>query len=161
MKPVLFIFLSVLLGLSAAFSQTAGGPDRTSFYEAMSSSDPDRLDKEIKNLAALHFSTKEAFLGALEMKKAGLIKGVKNKLSLFKSGHKKLEAAIVQDSKNTELRFLRLMIQENAPKTLGYNKDLQADASWIREHFSGLSGTIQQAVRRYSKTSAVLPATDL
>jgi len=161
MKPVLFILFSLFFGRSAAFSQTASGPDRVAFYEAMSSSDPARLDKEIKNLAALQFSAKDAFTGALEMKKAGLVKGVKNKLNLFKAGHKKLEAAIGSDSKNTELRFLRLMIQENAPKTLGYNKDIQSDVSWIKEHFSGLSSPVQQAIRRYSKTSTVLPTADL
>jgi len=59
------------------------------------------------------------------MKKAGLVAGVGNKLKVFKTGLQELEASIKQDNTNAEYRFMRLMIQENAPGILGYKKEIK------------------------------------
>jgi len=106
------------------------------------------------------FSEKDAFIGTLQMKIAGLLGNPEKKLSWFKAGHIKLESAISADSLNAELRFLRLMIQEHAPAILGYKKALSADRRVIRANFTRLPGTVQQAVLEYSRHSTVLKPED-
>ncbi len=102
----------------------------------------------------------KAFEGALMMKKAGLLKGAGNKLKQFKAGREKLESSLQTDPGNTEFRFLRLMMQENAPKILGYNDELEEDHQHLRKNFKTLPSSVQQVVIDYSKTSKILKPSD-
>ena len=86
------------------------------------------------------------------MKKAGIINGAGKKLNLFKAGRKKLEAEIKKDSSNVELRFLRLMTQENAPGILGYKNELQTDREYIRK------GILINCYRLFSMPLRTIPS---
>jgi hypothetical protein len=99
---------------------------------------------------------KGAYMGALLMKKADLMGSAKEKLALFKEGRRKLEAAMAKDSANTEYRFLRLIIEEHAPKVVKYRSHLQEDSKYIQERFQKLPQAVRTAVIDYSKTSKVL-----
>ncbi len=61
-------------------------------------------------------------------------KGVKNKKQTFKRGINLLEKQIKRAPKNIELRFIRLSIQENSPKILGYKKNIKEDKTFIINH---------------------------
>ncbi len=63
--------------------------------------------------------------------KARFEKGIKNKKRTFKQGANLLEKQIKRAPKNIELRFIRLSIQENSPKILGYNKNIKEDKIFI------------------------------
>ena len=130
--------------------------NREKFYSAISSEDLNKVDDQLKILEEMSIPEKEGFTGALLMKKAGIVKSVKNKLNLFKVGNHKLEDAIRQDSLNTEYRFLRLIIQENAPNILNYNKDKKNDSVFIKENYKNLPPVVKQAIIDYSKKSKVL-----
>lgn len=132
--------------------------DRAAFYAAMGSKDLATINTQLQLLQKAAIKEKEAFTGALLMKKAGLVGGPAKKLKTFKEGHEKLEAALAKESNNAEFRFLRLMIQENAPKILNYDKDLATDSEFITKHFSELPPAVQKAVTDYSKRSKVLKA---
>ncbi len=102
-----------------------------------------------------------AYKGALLMKKAGLINGPLNKLDMFKEGHKILEKEIQSDPKNTEYRFLRLTIQENAPKILGYNENLDEDKLFIGQHYHSMSLEMKLHIKEYASRSTILNQSDL
>ena len=57
---------------------------------------------------------------------------------------------------NTEFNFLRLIIQEHAPKAVDYRKNIDNDVALIRSGYKTLSPTVQQAINDYSKKSKVL-----
>ncbi|RYZ29487.1 MAG: hypothetical protein EOO10_06170 [Chitinophagaceae bacterium] len=124
------------------------------FYEAMSSDKPEALDQQLDLLKSWTGTEKQAYRGALTMKKAGYVSGAGKKLRTFKAGNKDLEGAINIDKDNVEYRFLRLMIQEHAPGILGYNDDLQADSDYIRKSFKNLHPAARQAVIDYTKTKS-------
>lgn len=130
--------------------------DRSVFYAAMSSDKLDVINSQLVILKAVSNFEKEAFEGALLMRKSGLVKTAKEKLDLFKTGRIKLEKAISKNTDNIEFRFLRVIIQENAPKIVKYKKELEADAKLIRTNFKDLSAFLQQVINDYSKTSTVL-----
>ena len=119
------------------------------------------VDKELNLLKTAVIAEKNAYEGALLMKKAGLAAGPKNKLDLFKQGHKKLEAVLQKDSTNVEFRLLRLMIQEKSPGILGYKSELGKDCLFIRNNFKKLPPVAQQAALDYSKGSKILKLQDL
>ncbi|MBP6090726.1 MAG: hypothetical protein KA521_05685 [Crocinitomicaceae bacterium] len=104
----------------------------------------------------LNGAEKDAYTGALKMKQAESMKTPKEKLTAFKEGKIALEAAILVQPKNTEFRFLRIMIQENAPKILKYQVNLKEDASYLKEHYLSLSSDVKNAVIAYSKSSNYL-----
>lgn len=151
---IICLFFFVGLGLFSRVNAQAF--DKAAFYKVMENGNTDAVDKELKIIEAAPNINKEAYSGALLMKKAGLIKGASKKLSVFKGGHAKLESAIEKEKENAEWRFLRLIIQENAPKILNYKSDKKEDAAMIHGSFKKLSPEVQSAVMDYRKHSDTL-----
>lgn len=156
------LVIAIILCLPALVPAQESAPKftRKELYAAMASSDVAIVDNQLNALKNIDLKDKSAYEGALTMKKAGLVKGANKKLKFFKEGHKKLEAAILKDKDNGELRFLRLMIQEHAPGILHYKSDLDKDSTYIRQSFKKLPVDVQQAITNYSKTSKVLRPED-
>lgn len=134
--------------------------DRSAFYEVMKSGRLEEINAELALVDATAIKEKDAYKGALLMKKAGLVKKAKDKLNFFKSGRIYFETAILSDSNNVEYHFLRLTIQEHAPKVVKYSDQLENDRQFIQKFFKNLSPVVQQAVIDYSKTSKVLRPED-
>lgn len=134
--------------------------NKQGFYDAMSSKDINVIDQEIKEAEKATGLDKQAIIGTLTMKKAGLAPGKGNKLKIFKAGHRELEASIKQDSGNAEYRLMRLMIQENAPGILGYKKEIKGDSDYLRKSFKNLPEPVQNAIIHYAKSSKVLSEKD-
>lgn len=132
--------------------------DKKVYYKILTENNLREINEQI--LLLQNLNTYSAHRGALEMKKAGLINNPSEKLSLFKSGKTKLETAIQKDSNSTELRFLRLLIQENSPKIVQYDQQQKQDASYIRLHYQKLQAPVQEALYNYSTRSANLSPTD-
>ena len=130
--------------------------DKQAFYSVMASGRLKEIDRELKTLDASEIREKSAYEGALLMKKAGLVTLPKDKLKDFRLGATQLETAISKDSTNAEYRFLRLSIQEHAPRIVKYSADIQRDKVFIRLHLKGLSPVVQDAISEYSKHSQVL-----
>jgi hypothetical protein len=61
------------------------------------------------------------------------------KLSAFSKGKKLLENAILAESRNVELRFLRLSVQLNAPGFLNYSDEIAQDKKLIIEEYKNIS----------------------
>jgi hypothetical protein len=151
-----FLFIFVF-GFTSTAQQSI---DKASFFAAMQLGDIKDIDAQLKIIEASSINDKNAYYGALLMKKAGLVSGVPDKLNLFKSGHKKLETSIKINNNNVELHFLRLMIQENAPRILGYKNDEQLDADMIKKNYTDLPKVVRQAITDYSRQSKILKPTD-
>jgi hypothetical protein len=157
MYPRLIFALFLFYSYNSLFAQEVKSKlNREKFYSVISSDDLNKVDDQLRSLEELTIPEKEGFTGALLMKKAGLLKNVKNKIKLFKEGNHKLEDAIEKDSLNIEYRFLRLIIQENAPDILNYHKDLKKDSTFIKENYKNLPLVVRQAIEDYSKKSKVL-----
>ncbi len=146
----------VLLAVNTQAKVQQHAFDRSAFYAAMASSDMGEIDAQLAVLKTAPFNEKEGFEGALMMKKSGMLSKAKDKLSLFKAGRSKLEAAIAKDKDNTEYRFLRVIIQEHAPKIVNYRSELERDSQLIRSNYKTLPPPVQQAIIDYSKKSSIL-----
>jgi len=157
MNIKMFFNLLVLFSVfSVNGNSQKAGFDKSAFYSAMASDKLETINEQLSIIKSASVNEKEAYEGALLMKKAGLVSKAKEKLSLFKAGRLKLEAAIKKDNTNTEFVFLRLIIQEHAPKMVKYNSDIESDSLQIRTNYKSLSSVVQQAISDYSKKSKVL-----
>lgn len=134
--------------------------DKVAYYHILKSGNTKEINEEISLIDASSLDGKDAFKGALLMKKAGLLKVPKEKLDNFKSGRIKLETAMHNDSSNIEYYFLRLIIQEHAPKVVKYSSQINIDADYIKTNFKNLSPEVQRIVIDYSQTSKALKPDD-
>ncbi len=130
--------------------------DKQAFYKIMSSGNLIQVDGQLISIKTVSLPDREAYEGALLMKKAGLIENKLTKLSLFKNGKLELENIIFKNSENCEFRLLRLIIQENAPKVLGYNKQIDEDCLLIKKAFRGSTVILQNIILDYCKKSQKL-----
>jgi hypothetical protein len=130
--------------------------DKSAFYTIIASGNLEAVNGKLNLLANASFPEKQAYEGALLMRKAGLLTIPAEKLRSFKSGRIKLESALLKDSANGEYHFLRLIIQEHAPGIVRYSKDLQKDGFFIRRIFKDLSPPVQKAILDYCKHSKTL-----
>lgn len=148
---LLFFFFAVV----KAKSQHQGF-DKSAFYNVIKSGNSEEMDAQINIVKGSLIPEKEAYEGTLLMKRSERLTKAKDKMIMFKSGRSKLESSISKDSNNTEYRFLRLIIQEHAPKVVKYRNELEEDSKWIHTNFNSLSQFIQQLIIDYSKDSKVL-----
>lgn len=151
-----FNLLFVLSAFCVQGSSQKSGFDKSAFYHAMASDDLEEINEQIDIVKSSSINEKEAYEGALLMKKSGLVSKAKEKVSLFKTGRLKLESSIKKETNNTEFYFLRLIIQEHAPKVVKYNNDIESDSLQIRTNYKNLPPVVQQAIIDYSKKSKVL-----
>jgi hypothetical protein len=135
--------------------------DKRAFYVVMASGSIGGVDSVLSVLQHETLPEKEAYEGALLMKKAGLLGRPREKLTVFRTGAVKLETALAKDSSNGEYHFLRLIIQEHAPGIVHYHKDEEKDIQYIYRSFKLLSPEVQKAVLDYSKHSKLLRVKDL
>jgi len=134
--------------------------DRDAFYKTLKQGGIGEINTQISLIDASSIKEKNAYSGVLLMKEAGLVKKPKEKLGFFKSGRIKFETAFNSDTSNVEYHFLRLIIQEQAPKIVKYRAQLDQDSEYIKKHFATLPAYLQQVVVDYSKTSKILHPED-
>jgi hypothetical protein len=134
--------------------------NKNDYYSVMASQNIDAINNELKIVQSSTIVNKNAYEGTLLMTKAGLVKKIGEKINLFKSGRQKLENCIKLNTQNVELRFLRLMVQENSPPIVNYKGDLEKDKIFIDKSFKTEPQDIQQYILDYSKRSKILNAKD-
>ncbi len=155
------VFVCMVFGIAGSARTVQQSFDREAFYSVMASGSLEKVNEELLVVRSSLIKEKEAYEGALLMKKAGLLKIPAEKLKAFKAGRIKFEPAIVNDNDNAEYHFLRLTIQEHAPKVVKYHKEIETDKEYIHKGYKNLSPVVQKAILDYSKTSKVLHQDDL
>ena len=75
----------------------------------------------------------KAYVISLEMKQAEYKLSPFLKLSIFKNGKKELEELILMYPENVDLRYIRLVIQENVPSILNYKANIIEDKIFLKE----------------------------
>jgi hypothetical protein len=161
MKLQLLGVLLFISAITAVNGQSTIAPfSKSGFYLTMAYQSIEAVNKELKIVKASTITEKDAYEGTLLMTKAGLVKNPAEKIKYFKSGRAELEIRIKKNITDIELRFLRLMIQENAPPVVNYKGDLKEDKEFIERSFKTLSPEMQKYILDYSKRSKILNLKD-
>lgn len=142
--------LSLLAIVATTFS-------KAEFFKTLETGEQSSIVALEKKIAAIPVSEdQQAYYGTIMMKSAEYQKTAGDKLKKFKEGKALLEGAIQSSSNNVEYRFLRLMIQENAPKILKYTANIKEDAAFIKSNQSKASKEVKTAMVNYAGVSANL-----
>ncbi len=91
-----------------------------------------------------------AYKGAVLTVEAKFAKKNSDKKDFFKEGVALIEDAVKADSSNIEIRYLRLGVQENSPKFLGYHKNIEEDKAFILRHYDSISSsTLKGIIKKF------------
>ncbi|WP_435262532.1 hypothetical protein [Tenacibaculum sp. nBUS_03] len=117
---------SSLMFIMLIFNST---PDYVQSYHAAKTK-----KQEVEFINKYKSSSKISILGyvvSLEMKQAKYKFFPWKKLSIFNKGKKRLESLIKRHPDNIDLRYLRLVIQENIPSLLNYKLNIKEDKLFL------------------------------
>jgi hypothetical protein len=159
-RKIFFACSFLLFALGAAAKPLPQKFERSAFYSVMKTGDMTAIDNEMEVLKELPAQEREGYEGALLMKKADLMRKPKDRLKYFKEGRIKLETALMNDNSNTEFHFLRLAVEEHAPKIVKYRSDIQKDKELIIKNYKSLPAAVQHAILDYCSNSKVLHKED-
>ena len=81
-----------------------------------------------------------------------------NRKALVKSGATNLEAIIKSNPNNAELRVIRMSVQENIPKIVGYRGSLKDDKVFILNNYSKQNTTLKNYIKRFAAQSKTITA---
>ncbi len=93
--------------------------------------------KALDNKEAIY----QGYHGAALALKASFSWNPVSKLSYFNKGKKMIDDAIKLDLDNIELRMIRLSIQSNVPKIIGYYKNIEEDKNFILENVEKITSS--------------------
>jgi len=91
-----------------------------------------------KSSSAFNETKEPIYAGFLAVGKFFMAKHVFNplkKMSYFNDGKKTMDAAVKSDPKNLEVRLMRLITQESAPKLLGYYQNIDEDRNVLTRNY--------------------------
>jgi hypothetical protein len=100
-----------------------------------------KLDGELADITSSNKAVLLAYKGAVSTLKAKFTKSKSDKKEYFKEGVSLLESAIMADPSNIEIRYLRMSVQENSPKFLGYHKNIGDDKEFILKNYANNSSS--------------------
>lgn len=119
------------------------------------------LYQQLSTVSKQDNKTLVAYKGAVATLKAKYAKGFGSKKKFFKEGAELLESAINSEPKNLEIRCLRLGVQENSPKIVGYKSNIEEDKQFLIDHYSTVTNAdIRKFVKGYVLLSKAFSETE-
>ncbi|AZA91384.1 hypothetical protein EG344_13110 [Chryseobacterium sp. G0162] len=138
----LFFFQSDLEALRNSYAKANDSSTNTSSFieiaEKQSGSDPVTL----------------GYKAAAKIMEAKVSKG--NRKALVKTGATNLEGVIKSNPNNAELRLIRLSVQENIPKIVGYRGSLKDDKAFLLNNYNKQNTALKNYIKRFAMQSKTM-----
>ncbi len=135
MKYLFFIFFVSFISNAQDLKEI-----RTLYPKAVENADATtKLDAELAKVNSSSKSALVAYKGAVSTVKAKFAKKKSEKKDFFKTGVSLIESAVKAEPSNIEIRYIRISVQENSPKFLGYHKNIEEDKKFILKNYASIS----------------------
>lgn len=142
---LLLFFISIIGNAQDLKIIRAQYPDAVKSSEAAS-----KLEAELSKIDNSSKPVLLAYKGAVLTLKAKFAKKKSDKKDFFKEGVALIESAVSADASNVEIRYIRLSVQENSPKFLGYHKNIEEDKAFILKNFATVSSReLREVIRDF------------
>ncbi|MEF9476960.1 hypothetical protein OWR28_03705 [Chryseobacterium sp. 1B4] len=79
-----------------------------------------------------------------------------NRKALVKTGATSLEGIIKSNPNNAELRLIRMSVQENIPKIVGYRGSLKDDKAFLLNNYSKQNTALKGYIKRFAMQSKTI-----
>lgn len=100
----------------------------------------------------------QGYKAAAQIMEAKIVK--QNRKALVKSGAINLESVIKSNPNNIELRLIRMSVQENIPKIVGYRGSLKDDKAFILNNYGKQNATLKNYIKRFAAQSKTMTETE-
>ncbi len=135
MKGLLYIIFITLFFSSPSLKKV-----RVDYVKAVNSKEITfQLNEDLSSVTSKSDKVLVAYKGAVLTLMAKFAQSTKDKKTYFKEGATLIEYAISKSPNNIEIRTLRLGVQENSPKIVGYRKNKEEDKQFILDHYNSTS----------------------
>lgn len=142
---IIFIFVSTFC-ISQELKELRTDYPKANLDEAVTNT----LHEKLSSVSKENNKITVAYKGAVATLKAKFANSFKNKKTFFKEGAELLEFAVASEPKNIEIRCLRLGVQENSPKIVGYKKHIEEDKQFLLDHYtSNTDKEVREFVKGY------------
>ena len=134
-----YLIIIVFLISAAGTAQDLNGI-RAAYPKAVESAEiTAQLDGELAKINSSNKPVLLAYKGAVSTLKAKFAKSRSDKKEFFKEGVSLIESAVKADPSNVEIRYIRMSVQENSPRFLGYHKNIAEDKEYILKDYKSIS----------------------
>ncbi len=130
-KLILFLLVIPIFGNAQKLSELRTDYPLASKEVAVT----EELFNELSSISKEDEASLVAYKGAVLTLKAKFAQSLKSKKTYFEQGAELLEHAVETKPDNIEIRCLRLSVQENAPKIVGYRKAISEDRQFILDNY--------------------------
>lgn len=94
------------------------------------------------------------YKAAAKIMEAKIVKN--NRKALVKTGAANLENVIKNNPNNAELRLIRLSVQENIPKIVGYRGSMKDDKTFLLNNYSKQNTALKSYIKRFAMQSKTI-----
>ncbi|WP_379968100.1 hypothetical protein [Epilithonimonas sp. UC225_85] len=101
-----------------------------------------------------------AYKAAAKIMEAKVTTEKNKRKSFVKTGAKSLESIIASNPNNAELRVIRMSVQENLPKIVGYNKNLKEDKTFLIANYSKQNTDLKSYIKQFAAQSKTITAAE-
>ena len=102
----------------------------------------------------------KGYKAAAEILEAKITTEKNKRKSFVKSGATDLESVIKSNPNNVELRLIRMSVQENIPKIVGYSKNLKEDKAYILSNYTRQNSVLKVYIKKFAMQSKTMTATE-
>ncbi|MCX8534469.1 hypothetical protein [Chryseobacterium luquanense] len=102
----------------------------------------------------------KGYKAAAEILEAKVTTEKNKRKSFVKSGATELESVIKSNPNNVELRLIRMSVQENIPKIVGYSKNLKEDKVFILSNYAKQNAALKTYIKKFAMQSKTMTATE-
>lgn len=146
--------MKLLLSLVTAFIfffQTDLESLRNSYAKANQSNDNTEAFINLAEKQSGSDAVTTGYKAAAQIMEAKITK--KNRKALVKTGATSLESIIKSNPNNIELRLIRLSVQENIPKIVGYRGSIKDDKAFLINNYSKQNAAMKSYVKKFAMQS--------
>ncbi|MPS74266.1 MAG: hypothetical protein E2590_14120 [Chryseobacterium sp.] len=101
-----------------------------------------------------------AYKAAAKILEAKITSGIGKKKALVKTGALSLEEIIRNNPNNSELRVIRMSVQENIPKVVGYSKNLKEDKAFLISNYNKQNEELKNYIKEFASQSKTFSNTE-
>ena len=152
--------LSFITVLSLFFQSGDLDALRNAYSKANSSNEGAKNFIKLADKSSSSDALTKGYKAAAEILEAKVTTEKNKRKSFVKSGATELESVIKSNPNNVELRLIRMSVQENIPKIVGYSKNLKEDKTYILSNYSKQNTALKTYIKKFAMQSKTMTATE-
>lgn len=154
------LLLSFITGLFLFFQSADIEALRNSYAKASQSNANTQSFINLAEKQSSSDAVTKGYKAAAQIMEAKITTEKGKRKSFVKSGATNLESIIKSNPNNAELRLIRLSVQENLPKIVGYRGSLKDDKTFLINNYTKQNAGLKSYIKRFASQSKTFTPAD-